>query len=86
MTGNYFNILFTEYGIYVMSEKNMGIGAGLFLLVNLLKLPSLQAFPLLAIVPMLLPLKMEMKPLPKWLGYAYYPLHQVLLILIARLL
>ncbi len=86
---------FTEYGIYgflmgwsiyVMSEKNRGLGAGLFLLVNLLQLPSLQAFAFLAIIPMLLPLKVEMKPLPKWLGYAYYPLHQVLLIIIARLL
>lgn len=86
---------FTEYGIYgflmgwtiyVMIEKDKRIGAGLFLLINLLQWPSLQAFAILAIIPMLVPFKIKVKQLPKLLGYAYYPLHQLVLIFLARLL
>jgi len=86
---------FTEYGlygflmgwtIYVLTEKHAGAGVALFLLVNALRFPSLQAFAVLALIPMLLPVKITVRPLPKWAGYAYYPIHQVVLMLIARLM
>jgi len=86
---------FTEYGlygflmgwtIYVLTEKHAGAGIALFLLVNALRFPSLQAFAVLALIPMLLPVKITVRPLPKWAGYAYYPIHQVVLMLIARLM
>ncbi|HBQ62264.1 MAG TPA: hypothetical protein DD651_01930, partial [Trichococcus sp.] len=86
---------FTEYGlygflmgwtIYVLAEKQVGAGIVLFLLVNALQFPSLQGFAALAFIPLLLPVTFPVRPLPKWAGYAYYPIHQVVLIFIARLM
>jgi hypothetical protein len=86
---------FTEYGlygflmgwtIYVLSEKHAGAGIALFLLVNALQFPSLQGFAAMALIPMLAPVTIAVRPLPKWAGYAYYPLHQIVLMLIARLM
>ncbi|MPN45352.1 hypothetical protein SDC9_192919 [bioreactor metagenome] len=90
-----FLVHFTEYGlygflmgwtIYVLSEKHTGAGIVLFLLVNGLQFPSLQAFAALALIPMLLPVTFPIRPLPKWAGYAYYPIHQIVLMLIAKLM
>lgn len=89
-----FLVHFTEYGlyglmmgwaVYVLSEKHTGAGIALFLLVNALQFPSLQVFAALALIPLLLPVGFPIRPLPKWAGYAYYPIHQVVLMLIARL-
>ena len=90
-----FLVQFTEYGlygflmgwtIYVLSEKHVAAGIALFLLVNALQFPSLQALAAVALIPMLLPVDFQIRPLPKWAGYAYYPIHQVILMLIARLM
>ena len=90
-----FLVQFTEYGlygflmgwtIYVLSEKNVQAGIVLFLLVNALQLPSLQGFAATALIPLLLPVPFALRPLPKWAGYLYYPIHQIVLMLIARLM
>lgn len=90
-----FLVQFTEYGlyglmmgwtIYLLAEKHAGAGKALFLLVNALQFPSLQAFAAFALIPLLLPVPFPIRPLPKWAGYAYYPIHQVVLMLIARLM
>lgn len=90
-----FLVQFTEYGlygllmgwtIYVLSEKHTEAGIALFLLVNVLRFPSLQGFAALALIPLLLPVPFPIRPLPKWAGYAYYPIHQILLMLIAKLM
>ncbi|CZR05104.1 TraX family protein [Trichococcus ilyis] len=90
-----FLVRFTEYGlygflmgwtIYLLSEKHFWAGVTLFLLVNALQFPSLQVFAALALIPMLAPVTIVVRPLPKWAGYAYYPIHQAVLMLLARLM
>lgn len=87
--------LFTEYSmygfllgwsIYWMTEKDKSQGIGLFLLMQLIRFSFFQWFSVLAI-PFLIMKKVPLVPrVPKLVGYMYYPIHQIPLIIIKSVL
>lgn len=85
---------FVEYGIYgfllgwaiyalIFENKTFGLTA--YLLLHIPELGTVQLYALLALIPMLLPFRPHLVRVPKYLGYAYYPLHLALIHFIARL-
>ncbi|MBC9825535.1 hypothetical protein GLO26_06815 [Carnobacterium inhibens] len=82
---------FCEYGIYgfllgwsiyCMVSVNKKIGALFFLVLHLFIGSSLQIFALLALFLLLIENYSCSKKIPKVFGYLYYPLHQVILLII----
>ena len=85
---------FTEYSIYgfllgwaiyLMVRKDIKLGIPLLLLVHIDYINSIQIFALLAVIPILLPFEWRLPRFPKWLGYGYYPIHQLILMMISFL-
>ncbi|MGP6138816.1 TraX family protein [Jeotgalibaca sp. A127] len=80
---------FTEYSVYgfllgwaikIMLDKDRIQGIVFILALHLgLYFGSIQFFALIAVVFMLLPMEWRLPRFPKWLGYLYYPIHQVIL-------
>lgn len=80
---------FTEYGLYgfllgwaikITVDGNRWLGMALILLLHLPEFGSVQFFAVFALLPFCLPFPYKLPRLPKWLGYAYYPIHQLILI------
>lgn len=85
---------FVEYGIYgfllgwaiywlVSKDRTLGILA--YLVIHLAVFPSIQMYALLSLVLILFNSYPHIVRFPKYLGYAYYPLHLAVIHLIASL-
>lgn len=80
---------FTEYSIYgylfgwaikIMVDYDRKIGFGIILILHLLLYANqVQLLAMVAIVFFLVPLDIPLPKFPKWLGYFYYPVHQLVL-------
>lgn len=87
---------FTEYSVYgflygwalkIMLDHNRVQGLALILALHVsLYLFSIQFFAFFAVIFILLPLGWPLPRFPKWLGYLYYPIHQLLLFWIGLLI
>lgn len=85
---------FVEYGIYgfllgwaiyALVFENRYFGLTAYLLLHIPELGTVQIYALLALIPMLLPFRFHVIRVPKYLGYAYYPLHLAIIHFIANL-
>lgn len=70
------------WGIYIMLYKNKWWGIVSLLVLHVFFASTIQSVTLLALIPILVKMNWRLPPLPKWLGYSYYPLHQLVLLLL----
>lgn len=85
----FFLSYFTEYSVYgflfgwaikIMLDRNRIQGLAFILALHVgLHFGSIQFFAIFAVAFMLLPMEWRLPRFPKWLGYLYYPLHQIFL-------
>ncbi|MBM6614597.1 hypothetical protein JTF06_06810 [Desemzia sp. RIT804] len=85
---------FVEYGIYgfllgwaiyILVFENRYLGILAYFLLHIPELGTIQIYAVLALIPILLPFRLHLIRVPKFLGYAYYPLHLAVIHFIARL-
>lgn len=78
---SFYGFLF-GWAIYWMTEKHREQGAILSIIVQLIRGLTVQAFSIAALPLFVSDIKVKMPKLPKYFFYAFYPLHQGILMLI----
>ena len=71
------------WSIYWLKERSKAQGTGLSVLTQLLTGLSVQTFSLMALPLLVMDKGLKLKKLPRYSFYFYYPLHQLILMLIA---